>query len=182
MNKLQTISFLLLICIASLARPELQVQPTEEKIRLAVIDWLKENTAFISCDDEHFIYGVGYIDGSYMERIFYVQGGGEKPILSVRLRGEVPQPLETGGDVGPISFVLEMKSPKVLYATPANGSWQVTEDGWETALRFKYTSWFGEARRVDGTWSANWQGYRRPMLPKNVTGSVEETCALFADR
>jgi len=48
--------------------------------------WLKENTDYITCDEQHFIYGVGYIDGSYMERIFYVEGGDERPALNVRFR------------------------------------------------------------------------------------------------
>lgn len=179
--RISRLMVLLLLLIAGPAWSALQNQDIEENIRERVIDWLKESTAYISCDKDHFIYGVGYIDGSYMERILYVQGGGEKPILSVSLRGDVPEPPEPGGDVGPVSFVLEMKSPRVLYAEPVNGTWVVSENDWQNELRFKYTNWFGVASRKASVWTAQWQGYRRPMLPESVLANAEETCALFAE-
>jgi hypothetical protein len=153
-----------------------------ESIRQLAIKWLKESTAFISCDDGHFIYGVGYIDGSYMERIFYVEGGGAKPILSVQFRDDDQIVLTEPGDFGPIPFVLEVRSPRTMYATLENGTWRLGDDSWETALRFKYTSWFGAVSRTAGLWGVEWQGYRRPMLPESVTERVEETCALFSER
>ena len=155
---------------------------SEDEIRTLAIKWLESTTAFVRCDGERFIYGVGYIDGSYMERIFYVEGGGEKPILSVKFRGDDQATVNEAGDFGPLAFVLEIKAPKTLYATLINGKWQASDDGWETALRFKYTSWFGTVSRKDGQWNASWQGYRRPMLPESVTGSVDETCKLFSKR
>ena len=151
----------------------------EDEVRKLAIQWLKENTAFIRCYDNHFVYGVGYIDGSYMERIFYVEGGGDKPILTVKFKESDQEKLLENEDFGPVSFVLEVKSPKTLHATLASGKWQASKEGWETALRFKYTSWYGTVSRQGGQWSANWQGYRRPMLPESVTEHVSETCALF---
>ena len=49
----------------------------------------------------------------------------------------------------------------------------------ETALRFKYTSWFGLISRIDGEWRIEWQSYRRPMLPAPLKGQAEQICSLF---
>jgi hypothetical protein len=155
------------------------IQETEQSIHAQVTKWLKASTDYVSCDDRHFIYGVGYIDGSYMERIFYVSGDGSHPILSIDLRDGIILPEKDGGDIGPISFVVEITAAKVLHATPDKGGWRVNEEGWETALRFKYTSWFGTVSRRNGQWSAQWGGYRRPMLPENVKAHVKNTCDLF---
>jgi len=171
--------FWLLVSCNSIASASESVL-TEEEIRELAIKWLKESTAFIRCDSEHFIYGVGYIDGSYMERIFYVEGGGAKPILSVKFRDDDRLALTETGDFGPLPFVLEVKSPRTKHATLEKGVWQLSVEGWETAIRFKYTSWFGTVSRTGGQWNAQWQGYRRPMLPESVTAHVDETCALFS--
>jgi len=155
---------------------------TQQELRELAIKWLRDSMAFIACDEQHFIYGVGYIDGSYMERIFYVRGGGDRPALSVRFRDEEQAQVPAGGDIGALQFVMEINSPKVLSASLSNGRWRVSDEGWETALRFKYTSWYGTVSRQDGQWNAEWQGYRRPMLPASVTDHVGETCGLFAGR
>jgi hypothetical protein len=141
---------------------------------------LKAVTPYISCDQKHFIYGVGYIDGSYMERIFYVRAGADIPELSVDLREQITPPAEEGDDVGPIRFVIEIKAPQVLFATFVNGRWVRSDTPWEKALRFKYTSWYGEAYRQNGKWLIDCLGYRRQMLPKSVTEHVEKTCRLYA--
>jgi hypothetical protein len=144
--------------------------------------WLKENTAFIRCDGQHFIYGIAYIDGSYMERIFYVRGGGDQPELSVSFRDGGIFGIEGEEEFGPIPFVLEMKFAEALYATPSNGGWRVSDDGWEAALRFKYTSWFGTISMQGGEWRVKWQGYRRPMLPPGLTEHAGQLCSMFAGR
>ena len=155
-------------------------EETAGGIREKAIEWLKENTAFISCDERHFVYGVGYIDGSYMERIFYVRSSQNTPVLHVRFRDQNEPRHEANGDAGPFRFVLEMKAPDVLFAVPTDDGWKVSEEPWESALRFKYTSWFGTISRRDGVWEAHWQGYRRPMLPASITEHANEVCELFA--
>ena len=82
-------------------------------------------------------------------------------------------------DIEPLSFVLEMTSPRVRYAIPDGDSWRLAGADWETALRFKYTSWFGLISRIDGEWRIEWQGYRRPMLPASLKGQGEQVCSLF---
>jgi hypothetical protein len=151
-------------------------------LRELAVEWLKENTAFISCDDQHFVYGVGYIDGSYMERIFYVRGGGDRPAITVKFREPEQRDLADDGVSGPLPFVLEMASPEVLSAIPSAKGWQVSDEAWESALRFKYTSWYGDIIWQDGEWTVDWQGYRRPMLPASVIEHADEICAMFSGR
>ena len=146
--------------------------------------WLKENTAHIRCDARHFIFGVGYIDGSYMERIFYVAGGGDHPAISVEFRAtQAVDPVADGvtpEDGTAIPFVMELEAPSVLHATPVGEGWEISDQGWESALRFKYTSWFGLISSQDDTWRVEWQGYRRPMLPESLIANTEEICSRFA--
>ncbi len=146
---------------------------------------LRENTAYLSCDESHFIYGVAYIDGSYVESIFYVDGDGDRPAVTVRFRGDVPAPYgggDSGADLPPLPFVLEIRAPRALQATPDGDGWRIDDAGWQHALRFKYTSWYGEIRRENGDWKIEWKGYRRPMLPASVTGRHKATCAMFDGR
>jgi hypothetical protein len=169
-----------LLCITLVTSVGISAEETDQKnIRQLATNWLIENTSFIRCDDEHFIYGVGYIDGSYMERIFYVEGGGAKPGLSVQFRDAKQAVLSDSGEFGPVPFVLEMNAPRTRHATLENKKW-VPGDDWETAIRFKYTSWFGLISRKAGQWAVDWQGYRRPMLPESLTGHVDEACSLFS--
>lgn len=147
---------------------------------------LREKTESVRCDGQHFIFGVGYIDGSYMERIFYVEGAGDRPSVSVDFRGAGLQDAEAKEqaplDIAAVPFVVELQAPRVLHAVPTGEAWRVSDEGWETALRFKYTSWFGEVRRKSGEWRIDWKGYRRPMLPPSVTGNAEAICAMFEGR
>ena len=151
---------------------------TTTELEEAAATWLIENTSWIPCDENHFVYGVGYLDGSYIERIFFAEG--IKPELNVRFREDALVEPEPGADIDAVPFVLEIKVPRVLHAVPSGQSWRLGEEGWESSLRFKYTSWFGEIGREDGKWQVRWQGYRRPILPESVTEHAEETCALFA--
>ena len=170
----------MLVAIAVLPLAASDVDRGVENLEEVARAWLRQNTEYISCDDEHFIYGVGYIDGSYMERIFYVRGGGSKPALSIKFQADVTAMAESDEDVEPMPFVLEMRSPEVLFATWSSGSWHVGTESWESALRFKYTSWFGTLSRRSGIWTADWQGYRRPMLPESARKNSQELCELFA--
>ena len=72
----------------------------------------REQAGTVRCDASHFIFGVGYIDGSYMERIFYVEGSGDAPRFSFEFRGAgLTEPDHEDGpdpDVGPASFVIEV--------------------------------------------------------------------------
>ena len=130
-----------------------------EREHLAV-RWLDENTAYIRCDERHFIYGVGYIDGSYMERIFYVEGGGDHPAISVEFRATLAVVPGADGatlnDDAGMPFVMELKAPRVLHASPVGERWKISDQGWESSLRFKYTSWFGLISAQDGAWRAEW--------------------------
>lgn len=143
--------------------------------------WLEENTDFVSCDERHFIYGVAYIDGSYMERIFYVKSERNTPILTVSFRDSDTSIITSEQSFSSIPFVLEMKVPAAKSAVPGKGSWRLVDNSWESALRFKYTSWYGSISHQDGKWNVTWEGYRRPMLPRDVTGRISELCELFSD-
>jgi hypothetical protein len=155
-------------------------------LEIEIARLLQEQAESVRCDASHFIFGVGYIDGSYMERIFYVEGAGDTPAVTVEFRGNLPPEIHADGQILPelpgLSFVMELATPRVLHATPAGDGWRVSDDGWETALRFKFTNWFGEIRRESGEWKIEWQGYRRPMLPRYVIDNREAICAMFAGR
>jgi hypothetical protein len=182
MSRIRLLGLIVLAGISTRAWSESEHSMTSEHIRAELMSSLEAATPYISCDKEHFIYGVGYIDGSYMERIFFARAGTSKPDISIKLRQEFTLPEEEGGDVGPIPFVIEIKASQTLYATNVNERWVRATTVWEKALRFKYTSWFGEATRRSGNWVIDWHGYRRPMLPQSVTEHVEKTCDLFAEQ
>jgi len=179
MSKPVTSAILISLMTCSPLHADAASQPADELLREEARNWLKQNTDYISCDDRHFVYGVGYIDGSYMERIFYVEGGSEKPAMSVRFKDTRTVEVLPETDIEAIPFVLEMVSPRVLHALPDGDGWRLGESGWETALRFKYTSWFGTISRHDGKWEIEWQGYRRPMLPPSAMEQSEQICRMF---
>ena len=158
--------------------------PPINRLEKELAGLLEEKAESVRCDARHFIFGVGYIDGSYMERIFYVEGAGDRPAVTVEFRGAGLRESGDGEqelpDIAPASFIIELQAPRVRYATPTGDGWRVSDEDWETALRFKYTSWYGEVRRENGEWKIDWQGYRRPMLPESVTGNREAICAMFA--
>ncbi|MDX1460433.1 MAG: hypothetical protein R3348_05200 [Xanthomonadales bacterium] len=142
-------------------------------------DWLRRDFDFIPCSDKSFVYGVAYIDGSYVERIFLAEGtypGG--PELQFRLRGPVWEAVDPGSDLPPAPFVLELRVEKAIHAIPSGDGWQ-REGGWESALRFKYTTWYGQISRQSGQWQVRWSDYRRPMLPASLHEDPDRTCALF---
>ena len=179
MITMSLLGLLLGALVSSQAPADTEADSATKILKTQARAWLKENTDYITCDEQHFIYGVAYIDGSYMERIFYVEGGDERPALNVRFRDVDPAVVLSDADIEPLSFVLEMTSPKVRYALPDGESWRLGEEGWEAALRFKYTTWFGLISRTDGEWQIEWQGYRRPMLPASLKGQSEQICNLF---
>jgi hypothetical protein len=160
---------------------------SRENLREQAARWLIERVDWIPCDEDHFIYGVGYIDGSYMERIFYVQGSGPRPLFNIRFREEAGAQRQASDDEGrqefrPVPFVMELQSPTVLYAEPRGERWAVSNEGWQSGLRFKYTSWFGTVQQREGAWDVTWKGYRQPMLPEGLRADAEKACALFAGR
>jgi hypothetical protein len=106
-------------------------------------------------------------------------------VVKIEFLGEVPPPYAQPGpaaDLPAMAFVMELSAPRVLHATPDGDGWQISDGGWETALRFKYTSWYGDIWRAGGTWQIDWRGYRRPMLPRSVTANREKICAMFSGR
>lgn len=140
--------------------------------------WLRDGFEFIPCGKAHFIYGVGYIDGSYMERIFYTADSGDEPQLEIRFRDDSLIRAGSRQEVANAPFVMELRLGRAQHAIPAGPRWLVQE-GWESALRFKYTSWFGNLSWSGNGWQVNWQGYRRPMLPGPLLDEPGKTCALF---
>ena len=153
---------------------------------MEVADLLRSTAGSVACDEKHFIFGVGYIDGSYMERIFYVEGAGNRPSIKVEFSGAGLPNADSGGggppDIPPVPFVVELQAPRVLHAVPAGDGWRLGGKTWDSSLRFKYTTWYGEVRRESGAWKIDWQGYRRPMLPASVTQDREVVCAMFYGR
>lgn len=151
---------------------------TPEKMAEA---YLEEQAGVLACDDRHFIYGVGYIDGSYMERLFYVEHDGIPVAITAEFRDRNRWPEHAGQHLPPMPFTLELKVPRALYAIPSGRGWTIPEQNWGEALRFKYTSWYGEIAYQGGQWQIAWKGYRRPMLPPGVRNNAARVCAWFAD-
>jgi hypothetical protein len=136
----------------------------------------------VPCGAGFFVYGVGSTDGSHVERILYVGGAGNTPTLQVKWRGAIPEPYDQAviaPDLPPLPFLLELRVPRALHGTPDGAGWRLAPDGWQTALRFKYTHWYGRIRREDGAWRIEWDGYRRPLLPGSVSDRHASICAMF---
>ncbi|NND45205.1 MAG: hypothetical protein HKN58_07765 [Xanthomonadales bacterium] len=149
--------------------------------REEVAQWLKNWAPFISCGPGHFIYGVGAPDGSYVERVFYAADSGPEPVFELRFRDPFPEHLPNGADFDPLRFELEIQVTRVRHAVLRGGSWTVGAPEWESALRFKYTNWFGTVSRQGGQWDVDWDGYRRPQLPESMLANPEAACGLFAE-
>lgn len=158
--------------------PQASEQPANPN-ESGAMAWLRNQFEYIACDATHYVYGVGYIDGSYMEKVFLVadeQGG---PRVEAGFRPGSSAWHAEDGDLEARAFMVEATVPRAIYAEKSGSGWRVSDEGWETALRFKYTSWFGMLSRVDGQWQAEWQGYRRPMLPADLPGNGQNVCAWF---
>lgn len=168
-----------LLLMSGIAAGSFASDPPGNTNETTAIDWLQKQVEFLACNESHHVYGVGYIDGSYMERIFLVADEAGKPRVDAVFREADPTWHATESDLEPRSFTVEVKVPRALYAQKSNSGWQVSTGGWESALRFKYTSWFGLVSRVDGQWQVKWQGYRRPMLPPELLGEEKKVCSWF---
>jgi hypothetical protein len=153
--------------------------------RAAVIH-LRNEAGVVRCDEDEFLFGVAYIDGSYMERIFLAKDGRGEPRLDLEFHDRESWPgdeqADDGGDLAPMPFSMELRVPSSRFALPSGAGWQVPPQEPETALRFKYSNWYGEIGRQGGEWIVDWKGYRRPMLPDNVRKEPDNMCRLFGER
>jgi hypothetical protein len=156
-------------------------QPARNELeRLAAI-YLVDQFDFIGCEDRGFVYGIGYIDGSYMERILIVKDPpGGTPNLSVEFRGDemvlidpLPTQIENGVEniSTAVTFMLDLKVTKFNDAVLKNRG----------SPRFSHSTWFGVIRKINDDWNIDWQGYRRPMLPDSVKDHPEAICTMFED-
>ena len=153
-------------------------QAAPESLEAEAGTWLRDQFEYIPCDGEKFIYGVGYIDGSYMERIFLATGDGNTPELEVRFRDHTLHEAVYREQVSGVPFVLELRISGARHASLNAGDWRA-QPGFDTALRFKYTSWFGELSWREGQWQVQWRGYRRPMMPRPLVNQPGKACDLF---
>jgi hypothetical protein len=162
-----------------------ELQPPLTPIERAAISHLRNEAGMVRCDEDTFLFGVAYIDGSYMERIFLAEDeqGGPGLDLEFHQRDNWPADGEAdgGGDLAAMPFSVELRVPSSRYALPSGSGWRVPPQQPETALRFKYTNWYGEISRQGGDWMVDWQGYRRPMLPDDVREHPADVCALFGE-
>jgi hypothetical protein len=184
--------FLILVSVlisATVPASEPRLPPRNELERLAAI-YLVDQFDFIGCKDKGFVYGVGYIDGSYMERIFIVKDPpGVTPDLSVDFRGDemvLIEPLTTQLENGvekistAVTFMLDLKVTKFNDAV-LNKNWRLSGEGLRGSPRFSHSTWFGVIRKINDEWNIDWQGYRRPMLPDSVKDHPLAICTMFED-
>jgi hypothetical protein len=178
--RLMTVLFLALAGFGGVPLPVLAA----EAVALAE-DFLMRQADVVSCDDQHSVYGVAYVDGSYMERVFYVEHPPGPLTLRVEVEGPEQWPTTVDGALPdalpPRPFVVEVTVPRALFAVPDGKAWIRTEMSWGKAFRFKYTHWYGEIARTDGQWQVEWKDYRRPMLPARLKAQSAVLCAWFAD-
>jgi hypothetical protein len=160
-------------------------EPVRSPTEAEAIRAIEAEFQHLPCGDGLFVFGVGSTDSSYLERLLCADGAGTAPRLQVKWRGEVPAAYgsEAGApDLPPLSFLLELHVSRALQGVPHGTGWQLVEGGWQTSLRFKYTHWYGQVRRQGGAWKIDWEGYRRPLLPRAVIDRRESVCAMFQGR
>lgn len=146
--------------------------------------FLLSEASIHACDDEHLLYGVAYIDGSYMERVFYVEHPAKAPEIIINFRdGNWPATGRSGAvpDLPSRQFTFEIVVPRARYAVPVANGWRMTERSWGSAFRFKYTNWYGEIAHHEGQWQVDWKDYRRPLLPTAILDKPTVACDWFAD-